>query len=114
EVGTDEIESPEVADQTLGFNCGQAARLWRSRPWCIDRIERVDIEREIGGAAANDVSRLCGRPPPTFIVKLLNGNHTHAIVVAELPHVRGAEAAADADLDHAFRIDKSLLDRPAE
>src|SRR5271166_1818412 len=113
-MGADEIEAPEVADRTLGFKCREAARLRRPRPWRIDRIERVNIEGEIGGAAADDLSRLLGRPPPTFVVKLLNGNHAHATVVAELPHIGHAEAAADADLDHALRIDKSLLDRPAE
>src|SRR5439155_22652381 len=114
EIGADEIEAREIADQTLGFKCREAARLRRPRPWRIDRIERVDIEGEIGGAAADNLSCLLGRPPPAFVVKLLNGNHAHATVVAELPHVGGAEAAADADLDHALRIDKFLLDCPAE
>src|SRR5215467_8290738 len=114
EIGADEIEAPQIADQTLGFKCREAARLRRPRPWRIDWIERVDIEGEIGGAAADNLSRLHGRPPPAFVVKLLNGNHAHATFVAELPHVGGVEGAADADLDHALRIDKSLLDRPAE
>src|SRR5262249_49797667 len=34
--------------------------------------------------------------------------------VAKLPYVGGAQAAADADLDHALRIDKSLLNGPAK
>src|SRR5262249_10402181 len=115
EIGADEIEAPEIADQTLGFKCRKAARLRRPRAWRIDWIERVGVEGKIGGAAAaDDFPHLLGRPWPTFVVKLLNGNHAHATVVAELPHVGGVETAADAHLDHALRIDKSLLDRQAE
>ena len=44
EIGADEIEAPQIADQTLGFKCREAARLRRPRPWRIDWIERVDIE----------------------------------------------------------------------
>src|SRR5262249_42555410 len=60
EIGADEIEAPQIADQTLGFKCREAARLRRPRPWRIDWIERVDIEGEIGGAAADNLSRLHG------------------------------------------------------
>ena len=67
--GADEIEAPEIADQTLGFKRREAATLRRPRPWRIDRIERVHIEGEIGGAAADDLSRLLGRPPPTFVMR---------------------------------------------
>src|SRR5262249_6481897 len=58
EIGADEIEAPQIADQTLGFKCREPARLRRPRPWRIDWIERVDIEGEIGGAAADNLSRL--------------------------------------------------------
>ena len=66
EIGADEIEAPEIADQTLGFKCREAARLWRPRSRRIDRIKRVDIEGEISGAVADDLSRLLGCPPPAF------------------------------------------------
>src|SRR5262249_61862238 len=90
------------------------ARLRRPRPWRIYWTGRSATKGKMGGPAADTLSRLHGRPPPAFVVKLLNGNHAHATFVAELPHVGSVEAAADADLDHALRIDKSLLDRPAE
>jgi hypothetical protein len=38
EIGADEIEAPEIADQTLSFKRREAARLRRPRPWRIDRI----------------------------------------------------------------------------
>src|SRR6266516_1491415 len=114
QIGADEIEAPEIADQTLGFKRREAAGLRRSRSRRIDRIKRVDIEREISGAAADDLSRLLGCPPPALVVELLNRNHAHATVVAELPHFGDVEAAADPDLDRALRIDEPLLDRPAE
>ena len=47
EIGTDEIEPPEVPDQALGFKCREAARLRRPRPRHVDWIGRVDIEREM-------------------------------------------------------------------
>src|SRR4029077_2061126 len=75
EIGADEIEASEIADQALGFKCCEAAGLRRPRSWRIHRIERVNIEGEIGGAATDDLSRFLGCPPPTFVVKLLNGNH---------------------------------------
>src|SRR6266536_1033005 len=112
EIGSDEIEAPEIADQTLGFKRREAARLRRSRR--IDRIKRVNIEGEISGAAADDLSRLLGCPPPALVVELLNRNHAHAAAVAELPHFGDVEAAADPDLDRALRIDEPLLDRPSE
>src|SRR6266571_2516491 len=114
EIGSHEIEAPEIADQTLGFKGREAARLRRPRSRRIDRIKRVNIEGEISGAAADDLSRLLGCPPPTLVVELLNRNHAHAAAVAELPHFGDVEAAADPDLDRALRIDESLLDRPPE
>jgi hypothetical protein len=54
EIGADEIEAPR------------------------SRIKRWASSVVIGGAATDDHSRLLGRPPPTFVVKLLNGNHAHA------------------------------------
>ena len=40
EIGANEIEASESADQPLGFKCREAARLRRPRPWRIDGIER--------------------------------------------------------------------------
>ena len=68
EISADEIEAPEIADQTLGFKCREAAGFRRSRPWRIDRIERVDIEGEIGGAAADDP--FAPPRPPTASLRL--------------------------------------------
>jgi hypothetical protein len=106
EIGADEIEAPEIADQTLGLKCREAARLRRPRPWRIDRIERVNIEGEIGGAATDDLSRLRGRPPPT----LVGGNRSPASPAS----VRASGAATLLPRRRAARSTRAaLIDRIA-
>src|ERR1700730_12532772 len=87
EIGADEIEAPEISDQALGFKCREAAGLRRPRSWRIDRIERVNIEGEIGGAATDDLSRFLGRWHPVQAIfpmvlqgHLGNGVRTFAVL----------------------------------
>jgi hypothetical protein len=51
---------------------------------------------------------------PSLVVKLLDRDHAHTLVMAELPHISLVQAATNADLDRALRIDEPLFDRPAK
>ena len=88
----------------------------RSRP-PNSRIRRwtSSVVRPPGsGVPVYNHARLLGCPSPSLVVKLLDRNHAHTLVMAELPHISLVQGATNADLDRALRIDEPLFDRPAK
>ena len=113
EIRADKIEAAQFAYQALDFEVvrppGSGVQFPR-----IGRVEQVDVEREVRGTLAYNHARLLGCPSPSLVVKLLDRNHAHTPVMAELPHISLVQGATNADLDRALRIDEPLFDRPAK
>src|SRR5205823_5659648 len=109
-----EVEPFERADHALRLGGREAADLGRAGARCIDRVEPVDIEADIGRTIAEDAFRFGHhrlRPEPE---EFLDMDDADADALSPVLLVRGIHRAAHADLDHPLRVSEPFLDSAAE
>ena len=80
----------------------------------MHRVQAVDIVGEVGWAVAHDAAGFRDGVGPAAVLEFVHRQHAHAAVAAEIPHIPGVDGAANADLDDAFRVQQTFLDRAAE
>ena len=57
-IGTDNVEAVEAADNGSKFSGTPAARFWGACGWRECRVERVDIDGDVDGIISDSVSDL--------------------------------------------------------
>ena len=112
-VHADESEVDQPAQDALHLPGGQPADLGRAGARRKGRIERIDIEAEIGGRLADDLDDALGDGRRAHLVDRLGVDDGDALFDGPVADVL-VDRRADADLDRAVRVDELGIDGVVE
>ena len=112
DIAADDVDALQAVQDRLSLARGQASSLRRSGARREGRVEAVDVERDVGRAVADDLSRLFHDALDADPVDILDVQDGHPGFVGKPPEDLGR--AADADLDRAFGVEHAGEHRLAE
>ena len=102
-VAADDVETGQAAQDAEHFARREPADFGRAGARGEARIDAVDVEAHVSGPSPTTSRALATTAGNAHRGHVLVVQHRHPAVVGKLPQVFGA--AADADLDRAFRIE---------